>query len=214
MGAAQDLGVRIGFAGGTTLTTVEQVRSDVRWASQAGLDSYWVSYVTGVDPLVALPLAANDAPRIELGTSVVPTVGRHPIAMAQLARTAQQVCGGRFTLGIGPSHQVVVEAMYGEYIRADVTAMLDHFGAHDVELELDDQGALPWVMSARIECALRRAGYEAAAPGTVPCASTPREPTTRDRRRRSRLYLPGNEPKFMLNAGFYGADALILDLED
>ncbi len=34
--------------------------------------------------------------------------------MAQLARSAQQVCGGRFTLGVGPSHQVVVEAMYGE----------------------------------------------------------------------------------------------------
>lgn len=114
MGASQDLGVGIGFAGGTALTTVDQVRRDAVWADEVGFDSYWVSYVTGVDPLVALPLAAGDAPRIELGTSVVPTVGRHPIAMAQLARTAQQVCGGRFTLGIGPSHQPVVEAMYGE----------------------------------------------------------------------------------------------------
>jgi len=114
MGTAGDLGVRIGFAGGTALTTVDAVRADAAWAAAAGFDSYWVSYVTGVDPLVALPVVANDAPGIELGTSVVPTVGRHPIAMAQLARTAQQVCGGRFTLGIGPSHQVVVEAMYGE----------------------------------------------------------------------------------------------------
>lgn len=114
MGAAQDLGVRLGFAGGTALTTVDQVRSDAKWADHVGFDSYWVSYVSGVDPLVALPLVASDATRIELGTSVVPTVGRHPIAMAQLARTAQQVCGGRFTLGIGPSHQPVVEEMYGE----------------------------------------------------------------------------------------------------
>lgn len=112
--AARELGARIGFAGGTALTTIDEVRDGARWAEQAGFDSYWVSYVFGVDPLVALPLAATDAPTIELGTSVVPTVGRHPIAMAMLARTAQQACGGRFTLGIGPSHQAVVEAIYGE----------------------------------------------------------------------------------------------------
>lgn len=114
MTAARELGVRLGFAGGTALTTIDQVRNDAVWADDVGFDSYWVSYVTGVDPLVALPLAAADAPGIELGTSVVPTAGRHPIAMAQLARTAQQACDGRFTLGVGPSHQVVVEAMYGE----------------------------------------------------------------------------------------------------
>lgn len=114
MAAAQDLGVRIGFAGGATLTSINQVRADAQWAVQAGFDSYWVSQAFGIDPLVALPVIAHDAPGIELGTSVVPTVGRHPIAMAQLARSAQQACGGRFTLGVGPSHQVVVEPVYGE----------------------------------------------------------------------------------------------------
>lgn len=112
--AAADIGARIGFAGGTALTTIDEVRDGARWAEHAGFDSYWVSYVFGVDPLVALPLAAANAPTIELGTSVVPTVGRHPIAMAMLARTAQQACEGRFTLGIGPSHKDVVEAIYGE----------------------------------------------------------------------------------------------------
>lgn len=114
MGTAQELGVRLGFAGGTALTSIDQIREDAIWASQVGFDSYWVSYVFGIDPLVALPVVASDAPGIELGTSVVPTVGRHPIAMAQLARSAQQACNGRFTLGVGPSHQVVVEALYGE----------------------------------------------------------------------------------------------------
>lgn len=110
---AAELGVRFGFAGGTQRSTVQSVIDDVAWASQAGFDSYWLSYVVGVDPLVALPLAAH-AGDIELGTSVVPTVGRHPIALAQLARTAQQACEGRFTLGIGPSHQIVVEGLYGK----------------------------------------------------------------------------------------------------
>ena len=36
----------------------------------------------------------------------------------------------------------------------------------------------------------------------------------RDRLRRSRLYLPGSEPKYFINAGLHGPDAIILDLED
>lgn len=114
MATAHDLNVRIGLAGGTQLSSIDAVRSDAMWAADAGFDSYWVSFVAGVDPLVALAVIANDAPEIELGTSVVPTVGRHPIALAQLARTTQQACAGRFTLGVGPSHQIVAEAMYGE----------------------------------------------------------------------------------------------------
>ena len=108
------IAARIGFAGGTQLRTIEAVRSDLVWADEAGFDSYWVSFVVGVDPLVALAVAAGAAPDIEVGTSVVPTLGRHPIALAQLARTTQQACHGRFTLGVGPSHQVVAETMYHE----------------------------------------------------------------------------------------------------
>jgi len=114
MTAQEQLGCRIGFAGGTALTTIAEVREGVAWSASAGFDSYWLSHVFGVEPMVALALAADDAPDIELGTSVVPTVGRHPIALAQLARTTQQACGGRFTLGVGPSHQPVAEAIYGE----------------------------------------------------------------------------------------------------
>jgi len=114
MTGSEELGVRVGFGSGTACTTVDQVRADASWAAATGFDSYWVSYVFGVDPLVALPAVALEAPGIELGTSVVPTVGRHPIAMAQLARSAQQLCDGRFTLGVGPSHEIVVEAIYGE----------------------------------------------------------------------------------------------------
>ena len=114
MTSSLDRGVRVGLAGGTQLSSIDEVRADAIWAAEAGFDSYWVSFVVGVDPLVALAVVANDVAEIELGTSVVPTVGRHPIALAQLARTTQQACDGRFTLGIGPSHQIVAEAMYGE----------------------------------------------------------------------------------------------------
>ncbi len=111
---AAALGVRTGLSGGTEMSDIAAVRRDATWASEVGFDSFWLSHIAGVDPLVALAAAAADAPTIELGTSVVATVGRHPIALAQLARTVQQACAGRFTLGIGPSHQIVAEALYGE----------------------------------------------------------------------------------------------------
>ncbi len=110
-----ELDCRVGLAGGTALRSVDEVRADIGWADDAGFDSYWISHIFGVDPLVALASAASAGPGLaELGTSVMPTAGRHPIALAQQARTAQQACGGRLTLGIGPSHQIVVEAVFGE----------------------------------------------------------------------------------------------------
>ena len=76
-----------------------------------------------------------------------------------------------------------------------------------------DEGALPFVIAARIEAAVRRAGL-AADKSALPDAVTLAAPSQRDRLRRSRLYLPGNEPKYFINAGLHGPDAVILDLED
>jgi F420-dependent oxidoreductase-like protein len=52
-------------------------------------------------------------PRIELGTSVVPTYPRHPMMLAQQGLTVSSACGGRLCLGIGLSHQIVIENMMG-----------------------------------------------------------------------------------------------------
>lgn len=109
------LGVPIGWAGGTGLGSVEQVRREARFAVDAGLDSFWVSQIFGVDPIVALAaIAADVAPLTEVGTSVVPLYGRHPLSLAAQARTAQDALGGRFTLGIGASHASVAEGLFGE----------------------------------------------------------------------------------------------------
>ena len=109
------LGCGLGYGAGTGMSTVGQVRDELAWADAAGFASFWVSHIFGVDPLIALAAAADAGSNVaELGTSVVPFVGRHPIALAQQARTSQQACGGRLTLGLGPSHQIVVEAVYGE----------------------------------------------------------------------------------------------------
>ena len=106
-----------------------------------------------------------------------------------------------------------VEAFYGDSIRETARHVLQTLGVERATVRLDDKGALPFVIEARLESAVRRAGAAIAGDARPECAPRPAR-TERDRLRRSRLYLPGNEPKFMVNAGLHRPDAVILDLED
>ena len=72
-----------------------------------------MSNIFGLDALTALAVAGSQVPGIELGTAVVPTYPRHPAVLAQQALTTATAVGGRLTLGIGLSHQIVIEDMYG-----------------------------------------------------------------------------------------------------
>ena len=69
--------------------------------------------IFGLDALTALAVAGRQVPGIELGTAVVPTYPRHPAVLAQQAMTVAAAAGGRLTLGIGLSHKMVIEDMYG-----------------------------------------------------------------------------------------------------
>ncbi len=82
-------------------------------AEDAGFDSAWMPNIFGFDAVMVLALAGRVTGRLELGTFVVPTYPRHPMALAQQALTASAASGGRFTLGIGLSHRVVIENMLG-----------------------------------------------------------------------------------------------------
>ena len=106
-----------------------------------------------------------------------------------------------------------VEAYFGEAIRAQVRSVLRAAGVAHAAVEIDDSGALPFVLAARVEAAARRAGA-AGGDARPEWTAPPPRPTERERPRRSRLYLPGDEPKYLVNAGLYGPDAVILDLED
>jgi citrate lyase subunit beta / citryl-CoA lyase len=107
-----------------------------------------------------------------------------------------------------------VEALFGASIRTGLTAILERAGVTNARVQIEDQGAVPWVLEARLEAALRRVGVTPEADVRPPRSAPAAKGTARDRPRRSRLYLPGNEPKFMINAGLHGPDAVILDLED
>jgi F420-dependent oxidoreductase-like protein len=106
--------MRIGIFGGQINDgTIDDVVEQARQAEADGFASYWAPQIFGHDALTALAVVAREVPRIELGTSVVPTFPRHPMVLAQQALTVNAVSGGRLSLGIGLSHQVVIESMLG-----------------------------------------------------------------------------------------------------
>ncbi len=107
-----------------------------------------------------------------------------------------------------------VAPYYGDSIREQVASDLERLGVHHAHVEIEDQGSLPYVISARLEAAVRRAGIDPAREALAETFGPAPVASRRDRLRRSRLYLPGNEPKYFINAGLHRPDGIILDLED
>jgi len=97
----------------TPATTLDDLIAEARTSEDAGFDFLSLPNIFRFDAISALTLAGRETQRIELMTGVVPTPPRHPFAMAQQALTAQAACGGRFVLGIGLSHKVVIENVLG-----------------------------------------------------------------------------------------------------
>ena len=86
---------------------------DLAVATEAqGFHGLWLGSAFGFDPIMALAMAGPATERISLGVAVIPTWPRHPVVAAQQAATANAACGGRFRLGVGPSHGPVM-GMYG-----------------------------------------------------------------------------------------------------
>ncbi|MFN0029635.1 MAG: TIGR03564 family F420-dependent LLM class oxidoreductase [Acidimicrobiales bacterium] len=92
---------------------LDNAKAELRRASEAGYGSYWVPQAFGPDSLTAIAVAGQDLPNLRIGTAVIPTYPRHPQMLAQQALTTNAAIGGRLIVGIGPSHQVVVEGQWG-----------------------------------------------------------------------------------------------------
>lgn len=93
--------------------TIEEIIGLVQAAETAGLDSAWMANIFGFDAIMTMTLAARATKSIRVGTAVTPTYPRHPAAIAQQAVTAAAATDNRFILGIGLSHQRVIEGVYG-----------------------------------------------------------------------------------------------------
>lgn len=116
--------------------------------------------------------------------------------------------------GVSVALESKVEALYGRAIIETVERGLAALGVEHAAVEVEDAGALPFVIAARLEAAVKRALPETTAEFLPKVAPSTTYGTTRERLRRSRLYLPGDQAKLMINAGLHGPDGVILDLED
>jgi 5,10-methylenetetrahydromethanopterin reductase len=105
------VGIHVGVSGKSENAIDELVEAGTS-ARERGL-SFWTPQLSDIDALTALAVVGREVPGLEVGTAVVPTYPRHPMVMAMQALTVQAATGGRLTLGIGLSHQVVIEGAYG-----------------------------------------------------------------------------------------------------
>ena len=129
--------------------TVDGVVAAARSVADDGFGSYWTPQVFGLDALTAIAVAAREVPEIRFGTSVVPIQTRHPTMLAGQALTVSLVSGGRLDLGIGLSHQVVVEGMWGLPFAKPVREMREYLEALQPLLAGEDPQFTGETVSAR-----------------------------------------------------------------
>ncbi|MBA7518779.1 Citrate lyase acyl carrier protein [subsurface metagenome] len=106
-----------------------------------------------------------------------------------------------------------VASLYGDSIRNISLDILNFFEIQHAKVTIEDKGALDFVIAARLESAIKEV-VSSEKEYLLPLTSENTYHTDKDKPRRSRLYIPGNSPKLMINAGIHSADGVILDLED
>jgi len=122
--------MRVSLFCGADVSTVDAVVDRARMAAGDGFCAIWFAQGFNLDALSALAVAASAVPDIELGTAVVPIQGRHPLPLALQALTVADVAGpGRFTLGIGVTHQIVSEGSFGVPYRSVVDLCAEEVAA-------------------------------------------------------------------------------------
>lgn len=136
--------------------TIDEVVAEVRAAVELGAHTFWSSQIFGHDALTVLAIVGREVPGIELGTAVVPTYPRHPMMLAQQALSTQAAINSRgdagLCLGIGLSHQIVVESMWGlsyskpvRHLKEYLSILMPLLEGKPVKFEGDDyrvQGAV------------------------------------------------------------------------
>ncbi len=172
------LGLMIGPETRNYAGKVDRLCEDARDADAAGFATAWIPQLPqDFDAMTAVALMGRETSRIELATAVVPLQSRHPIALGQQALSVQAVCGGRFSLGVGPSHHWIIDTMLGlpyEHPARLVEDYLDVFdamfsgpGPVDVEnerfrihnpLDVTDVAPTPVLLAALGPVMLRIAG--------------------------------------------------------
>ncbi len=182
------IGAMIGAS--TRHLSLDEALAEAADLESRGFDTAWVPHVFGLDAITTAALIGRETERIEVGTAVVPSHPRHPAALAQQALTAAVACRGRFTLGVGLSHPVVIESMMGLSYARKASHMREYMAvlgpllrgapAHvdgeeyrvNLALDVRDAPAVPVVIGALGPRMLEIAGREAT--GTITWSTGPR----------------------------------------
>jgi F420-dependent oxidoreductase-like protein len=105
------------------------LRDELLKAADDGFASAWMANIFGLDALTALAVAGHGIQGLEIGTAVVPTYPRHPAVLAQQALTTALALDSQLALGIGLSHKIVIEDMYGYSFDAPAVHMREYLSA-------------------------------------------------------------------------------------
>ncbi len=107
--------------------TLDESVARAKAAERLGFESVWTTQMPDArDASLVLAAYASHTQRVKLGTGVLPIYTRHPTAMAQMAASLDELSGGRFILGLGVSHKVTVEGMWGLRLENPVDAMREY----------------------------------------------------------------------------------------
>lgn len=213
--------MKIGIMAGATEgpeATLDGVIALAQDLEKAGFHQLWMANIFGLDAISSLAMAGRETERIRLGTAVVPTFPRHPTAIAQQALTAQVAAGGRFELGIGLSHKMLMEDMLGfsfdrparhmkEYLAVLAPLLrgegVQHQGEqYRVAFHLDVPGAaeVPLLVAALGPVMLRLAGRHTA--GTITWMTGPKTLSTHTVPRLRRAAEEAGRPEPRVVGGF------------
>ncbi len=171
--------------------SLDKIIQDAQDAEARGFDDLWMANIFSFDAISTLSLVGRETTRIGLGTAVTPTFPRHPTAIAQQALTAGAASGGRFRLGIGLSHKVVIEDMLGfsydkparhmrEYLSVlapllrgeTATFQGEHYQVNNINLDVPGSGKVPVLIAALGPVMLKIAGE--LADGTITWMTGPK----------------------------------------
>lgn len=134
---------RIGFS--ISGNDIAQLLSTIQHAEQSGVRQIWMTQgPTSLDALTVYAAAMGQTQSIRLGTSIVPTYPRHPIALMQQAFTVDAISPGRLRLGVGSSHRPIIERTYGDtmprplsHLKSYVSVL--HQASHQGSVDVQDE---------------------------------------------------------------------------
>ena len=153
--------MRIGILAADTTgdQALGKLTDQLRQTADDGFASFWMANIFGLDALTALAVAGSQVPGIELGTAVVPSYPRHPAVLAQQALTTALAVGpDRLSLGIGLSHKIVIEDMYGHSFDKPARHMREYLSVLQPLLDGAPASVKGETLSANIGLSTPRAG--------------------------------------------------------